>query len=191
VPIDLSVRRAPSRTADVLAAARLLTKSAVYVGVASTTTAREPEPGEPTPPNNATIAWAMEHGVPDQNVPARPFMRPGIANVRAQLTARLRLAARAAYTLGTAGVLQQLNAVGLIGQRGMQQKITDGPFAPLAEATVRARIDRRKSKSYRAKKHAAVDANLAAGLDPEAGLFKPLIDTGSLRKAITYVIRGR
>ncbi len=56
---------------------------------------------------------------------------------------------------------------GLMGQDAVRGKITSGPFVPLAPATLRAR----KAKGRTGE--------------------KPLIDTGQLRAAYTYVIRAK
>jgi hypothetical protein len=73
----------------------------------------------------------------------------------------------------------------------VRKKIVGGIPPPLAESTVRARIRRRKSKAWRAKRTAEVEANLAAGAAAGAGIFTPLIDTSNLLGAITYVVRSK
>ena len=71
----------------------------------------------------------------------------------------------------------------------IKQTIRTNIPPPLAEATVRARIARRASASWRNRRSAQVDANIAAGADPGSGLFTALIDTGKLLASITFVIR--
>ncbi|MBX4298880.1 hypothetical protein K4H04_24285, partial [Mycobacterium tuberculosis] len=63
----------------------------------------------------------------------------------------------------------------------MRAKITEGPFVPLAAATLRARA--RRGRSGAAKEL----ASRAAGNAPDNSNAKPLIDTGQYRQAITYV----
>ena len=43
---------------------------------------REDADGNPSPITNAGIAYSMDKGMPEQNVPARPFMIPGIESVQ-------------------------------------------------------------------------------------------------------------
>lgn len=168
----------------VLGGIRALEGHQVFVGFPDTTAGRKDGPI-----TNATLAYIHEHGSPAQNIPARPFLVPGIKSVQKEIIARFRKMADLALDGKESAVMQAMNAVGMVGRNAVVRKITEGPFSPLALSTVRARIRRRQSASYRAKKTAAVQQNLAQGLPPGAGLYNPLIDTGQLRAAITYVIR--
>ena len=79
-----------------------------------------------------------------------------------------------------------LDSVGIAAQRSVQRKMSDGPFTPIAEETKAARL-RRKAAFQKAGegRRAKMMAKYLAGD------FTPLIDTGQLRSAITYVIRNR
>lgn len=143
-----------------------LTVHRVLVGIPTEKGLRKPEVGEAKePPNNAQIGYWMEFGVPESNIPARPFLNPGIANVQPQINARFEKCARDALGDGDPSVDATLNIVGLIAQNAIRAKITDGPFIPLHPATLAARRHRGRTGE------------------------KPLIDTGQLRASITYVIR--
>jgi hypothetical protein len=96
--------------------------------------------------------------------------------------------------------MRTLNAVGMTARNSVVRAITDPepPFVPLKPATVRARLrktaaGRRKLKRLGQIKAAAewnaTKANEALSMWAEAGNIKPLIDTGQLRAAVTYVIR--
>jgi hypothetical protein len=62
-----------------------------------------------------------------------------------------------------------LHAVGLEAKLGIQSKINDGPFDPLAESTLKARA--------------------ASGKSIEEA--HPLVDSGQLRNAVNYVVREK
>lgn len=173
-----------------LAALEELTKNAVFVGIPSTRITREPSPGEPNPPNNAVIGYVQENGDPAHNVPPRPFLMPAIRENQAEIVKRLRAIATAGFSGNLPGVKNLRTQLGLYAQRAVQQKITDGPFAPLSEATLQARARRKFGRGAAgARRGAGLElARRAAGLAPGTDFARPLIDTGQLRRAITYVI---
>jgi hypothetical protein len=140
-------------------------------------------------PSNAELAYIHEHGAPEANIPARPFLGPGIKRVKGKLELYLRAAGKAALSGKPDEVLKRLHAAGLTASASARNVITEGIPPPLAARTVAGRIARRKSATWKRQKRAAVAANVAAGNAPGAGLFTPLIDTGALRASITYVIR--
>ena len=149
------------RLGEVAEAVEALTRNAVYVGIPATAPPRKDEPI-----TNASIAYVHEHGSPALNIPPRPFLRPGVASAAEPLAERLEDAARLAMDGNRNGVLRTLHAVGLIAQAAVRRKITEGPFAALSERTLAARRARGVTRT------------------------KPLIDTGQLRNAINYVVRG-
>jgi hypothetical protein len=145
-----------------------LIKSRVLVGVPAETAEREPEPGEEAKPiNNAAIAYIMNAGSPAQNIPARPFMEPGIEAVEDRIAAAYKKGAQQLLDNPSADPNETHMKVGLIAQTSIQDKITDGPFTPLAPSTIAARQAAGRTRTT------------------------PLIDTGQLRRAITYVIRKK
>jgi hypothetical protein len=144
-----------------------LTKSEVLIGIPDSGSARQPDPGEPAPPSNAVIGYIQEFGAPERNIPARPFLVPGVESITPKAAELLRKAGRAALFGDSGAVETALNQIGLIGQSAVQQKITDGPFAPLSERTLKARKARKRTGE------------------------KPLIDTGQLRRSVTYIVRRK
>lgn len=146
---------------DVKAATKLLTQSSVYVGVPDTGADR----GNSDPINNAALAYIHDNGAPAANIPARPFMRPGIENAKDAIDAQFQRAAKAAYNGDAQGVSNGLNGAGLAAQSSIKKKIVEGPFAPLAAAT----LAQRQAKGFKGT--------------------KPLIVTGKLLNSITYVVR--
>ncbi|MBN3848628.1 hypothetical protein G3N58_17625 [Paraburkholderia sp. Ac-20342] len=169
------------KVADIIRAVAELAGKDVLVGVPDSKAERTDD----QPISNAAIGYIMETGSPANNIPARPHLVPGIQDVQAEVAERLGKGARAALSGSQSGANAQLNAAGLIGQRGVRAKITDGPFAPLAESTLRARA--RCGRKGAAKEL----ASRAAGNQPDNANAKPLIDTGQYRQSITYVVRKR
>jgi hypothetical protein len=184
--LDKFITKALDHTHDFFAALEELSANSVYVGVPSTRINRDPEPGEKNTQNNAVIGYVMENGDPDKNVPARPFLVPGVRENQKAIVERLRAIGKAALS-GELGKVKSLRVqLGLFAQRAVQQKITDGPFQPLAEATLEARVRRRFGKGAAgSRKGARIElARRAAGLAPGTDFARPLIDTGQLRRAI-------
>jgi len=169
------------KVADIIRAVAQLASKDVLVGVPDSNAER----GDDQPISNAAIGYIMETGSPANNIPARPHLVPGIQDVQEEVAERLGKGAKAALSGSQAGADAALNAAGLIGQRGVRAKITDGPFVPLAESTLRAR-------ARRGRKGAAKElASRAAGNQADNANAKPLIDTGQYRQSITYVIRKK
>ena len=150
------------RTAEVLRAMRDLTDRIVLVGIPSSRAGRKD-----VPMNNAAIGYVQEHGSPAQNIPARPFLVPGVQDARAAALARLEAAARRAMAGDAAGMDQQMHAAGLIAQNAVRAKISSNIPPPLSSRTLAARAARGVTRT------------------------NTLIDTGQLRAAITYVLRRR
>lgn len=168
-----------------------LTHSDVLVGVPAEKAGR---PGQPI--NNAALAYIHEFGSPQHNIPARPFLFPGVRACRAEAIAMLRKGA-SDVLLNGANPDVILNRVGLLARNAVVNAITDPepPFVPLRPATIRARL--RKTQAGR-RKLRGIKRKAIAGGQPmgdaltewaEGGNIKPLIDTGALRASITYVVR--
>jgi phage gpG-like protein len=150
--------------AKVSKAIEVLASKRVMVGVPADKAARKDGPI-----NNAALAYVHNNGAPEINLPARPFMEPGIESVKTDIRAGIGKAGEFALEGRPDAVERQYHRVGAIGRDAIKAKITDGPFVPLAPATIAARKRKRKSRNN-------VDV-------------KPLIDTGALRNSISYVIR--
>jgi hypothetical protein len=130
---------------------------------------------------NAALGYIHEFGVPSRNIPPRPFLRPGVANAKAAIRARLLSAAKAAKDGNEQMMMRQLMAAGQTAVTSVQQKITEGPFTPLAAST----IARRQAKLRNTT--SLTPAQRRAGFRD----IRPLIDTGQLRASIMYVVRDR
>lgn len=154
------------RVDDMLASVQALVQKELLIGIPAATAARDPEEGE-APIDNATIGYLMEFGAPAANIPERPFLVPGIQSATDRIGKRLQRAAEAALDGKKDEVDAQYEAAGLIGQSAVRAKITDGPFVPLAPAT----LARRRARGRTGE--------------------KPLLDTGQLRRSVTFVVRSR
>jgi hypothetical protein len=146
---------------------------------------RKDDDGNSVPITNAAIAYVQNTGAPEQNIPARPFMVEGIENVQDKIIDQMYQVGVAALDGDTQGVDIGLHAVGLTAQLGIQNKILDGPFEPLAESTLEARARR-----GRAGAQEELDRR-AAGEEPGVELARPLNDTAQMRNAVTYIVEKK
>ena len=153
--MTVEVKVTKDRVAEVLRMVAALDRHAVYVGFPGDTQARS-DGGI----NNPTLAYIHEHGAPAANIPARPFLEPGVANAEDDILRAFEAGVQRALSGDNSALANSLNLAGVIAVRAVQDKITTGPFAPLAPRTVRRK-----------------------------GSSKPLIDTGQLRQAVTFVVR--
>lgn len=151
---------------EVLEAMRMLTNERVYVGIPDKENGRE---GGAI--GNAGIGFVQENGSPRNNIPARPFLRPGVEKVRETIAEELGAGARALLGGRADAVRTSFNRAGILASNSVKGVINSGEgFAPLSDATLKARRTRKRA--------------------PRKGT-KPLIDTGQLRNSVTYVIRKR
>ena len=182
-----------------------LSKNRVLVGVPSEKSAREfsVEEWEDRKKNpikdkitNAQLAFIHDRGSPKMNIPARPFMKPGIAKAQDQINREFKAAAMAKLDGKESQVQEKLHRAGLIAQNSIRNVIRRGEgFVPLKRGTLLARTRKRAYAWYqlsKAEMEGASKAQKAAmrGAKREAimGSFKPLIDTGALLKSISYVV---
>lgn len=138
-----------------------LAATRVMVGIPASKAARR----EKGAINNAALGYIHENGAPEAGIPARPFLIPGVRNAEAQITAHLKAAGEAALSGEAKRSDRELHATGLIAQAAVRAKITAGPFIALARSTLARRRARGRTGT------------------------KPLIDSGQLRNAISYVLR--
>lgn len=164
----MAIKVTKDRLKQTLALIESLGNERVLVGIPASESYRRPEPGEPpsaTPINNADLGYIHEMGSPAANIPARPFLVPGVQSARERLGGLYESAARAILAGRVATASEAHARAGLIASAAVKTKITEGPFTPLAPLTLANRKRRGRTGT------------------------RPLIDTGQLRNAITYVIR--
>ena len=117
--------------------------------------------GRKTTINNASLLFIHSNGSALRNLPARPVIEPAIAANQQFITPELANATKAALADDPQGVNQALNRAGLIAANACKQWFFDprNNWAPLSPAAIRAK-----------------------------GSSQPLIDTGAMRRSITYVV---
>lgn len=160
IKIGLNVQKDISKA--LISDIKKLTKTDVLVGIPATGGTRQDDGA-----NNALIGYVMETGDPERNIPARPFLVPGVDAASDEIGKRLTKAADAALDGRQEAINSQLNAAGLLAQSSVKSAITNGEFAPLSGRTLAARKARGRSGD------------------------KPLIDTGQLRRSVTYIVRKK
>jgi hypothetical protein len=184
----MDLKQTVDNVGELLTRVATLTTSDVLVGIPAAKAARKD--GKIS---NAALGYVHEFGSPAHNLPARPFLHPGVRKVRAQAIAMLKQGAIDALN-GKGNVTATLNRVGMLARNSVVNEITDPepPFAPLKASTIRARLRRTAAgrRQLRKLKGKSVTA-WAEATDPDTGSLNihPLIDTGALRASLTYVVR--
>lgn len=139
-----------------------MSKKSVLIGIPSDKTIR-PE----VPQTNAELGYLHEHGSPARNIPARPFLIPGVKAANENTTKILKEYAGKALQDYKA-IDNGLNAAGLFAQNSVKKYIiAQTNFTPLSAAT----IAQRKAKGFKGT--------------------KALIRTGQLLNSITYVVKEK
>lgn len=157
----MSITTVLDRLPEFREAMRLLTQEAVYVGIPQAEDGRK---GGPI--GNASLGYIQENGSAARNIPARPFLVPGVRKVADQVAEELGAGAAAVLVGRTDAVRTSYNRAGILAVSSVKATITAGEgFAPLSDATLAARARRGVTRT------------------------KPLIDTGQLRASVTYTIR--
>lgn len=148
---------------SVLANIRTMDKKQVLVGIPADETTREK--GEPI--GNAELGYIHENGSPANNIPPRPFLKPGVRATRKRSVDIFRQAAKDGLQ-DPAAVEKGLNAVGLVAQISVKNII-------------------RNSEGLQELKPATLAARKRKGAKGE----RPLLRTGQLMNSIKYVIRDK
>jgi hypothetical protein len=184
----VGVKVTKDKVGDVLASVKRLTSQEVLVGIPGENAGREAAPGTPAQTvTNVQLGYVHEFGSPARNIPARPFLIPGIEGALDRLIPLMRKTGVQALSFGDVGAITAgLIAVGLAGASAVQMKITTGPFEPIKDRTKRDRLTRKASYINASPKRQAEMMAKWMGGD-----FKPLIDTGALRQSITFVVRPK
>ena len=146
---------------------KFIKENEVYVGIPDDTTVREEDrTGEVT---NAELLFIHTNGSPVNNIPPRPVIEPAIRNDKERLSSMMKKAAQLAFSGRFDEAVNQLRKVGMRGQNVSRAWFVNPdngwpPNSPSVQAAKRAK----------------------GSNDP-----KPLIDTGELRKSITYFVKTK
>lgn len=157
-----------NKAGKVFAAIAALPRKEVLVGIPEDKAARRDDPLAPStgPMTNAVLGYIHENGAPEANIPARPFLIPGVHAVQSETIKMFKVAGAAALA-GDAGKMDKvLHVIGLTNQASVRNALQTGAFVPLSPVTIAARLRRGRTGT------------------------RPLIDTGQLRNSINYVVRS-
>jgi phage gpG-like protein len=160
--VNLHVHITVDNLAQFDAALKIMQKREILVGVPQASGPRKS--GKIT---NAQLALIHDKGSPSQNIPARPFMEPGIKSVSPQIEQKLLGVGQAVLDGDAVKAEQGMQAAGLIAQNGLRARINSNIAPALKPATLAARRRRGRTGT------------------------RTLIDTGSLRNSLTYVVKGK
>lgn len=143
----------------------LIRNSGIYVGIPESNASRK-NADEDNTVTNAQLLFIHTNGSPVNHIPARPVIEPAIRKDKDRLTKMLEKAAVLALSGDKAGFEQQMKLTGMRGQNVSRAYFVDpgNGWPP-------------NSPSTAARKMAKGSTNP-----------RPLIDTGELRKSITYVV---
>lgn len=160
-----------------------LARDEVLVGFPEDTTQRDdPDSKDVT---NAALGYIHDNGAPEANIPARPFMIPGITRVMPKVEATLHKMAQYGLAGDVAKIDEGFERIGFLGVDGITSTIREGVPPPLAELTL-------KKRAAKGRKGAQAELNRrAAGYGPSLQLATPLMDTNEMLKSVTYVVRNR
>jgi hypothetical protein len=137
----------------------------VYVGVPEDKTARTESAGAKTM-TNAGLVYLFTNGSPLAGQPGRPIIEPAIEEPenKAPITQELRNAARSTLDHRSQEATQHLNKAGMLGRNAAIRWFTDprNHWAPNAASTIKRK-----------------------------GSDKPGIDTGEMRRAMSYLVEQK
>lgn len=189
MPIDRNTRQvlrvSKDNTAKLAQALSALVKDDLLLGFPQEKEAVRSDDGK-TPITNAALGYIHDKGAPEQNIPARPFMLPGVEDARDGITRALSGGLRAVIAGGgVAAASAALIKAGLRGQMAIRKKINEGIAPPLSERTLQARASRGRKGARQELE------NRQAGLPASTALAKPLVDTAQMRNAVNFAVRSR
>jgi len=134
--------------------------------------------------NNATLLYIHTHGSEKRNLPPRPLIEPALEANDDKIAADLAEVSRLLLDGNYKGALKMMHTTG----KDALNMITDFYDDPSQnqwprnqDATVRAKI-KKKYKSKKKRKEAMEEYRAGGEVD------QVLVDTGALRKSITYVV---
>ncbi len=161
------------KTDAVIKGLRLLADSSVLVGIPAS------DGREDGPLSNAEIGFIHEHGSPVNNLPARPFLVPGVRASRKKAAGQFREAALAALEGDKDKISAGLDKAGLIAQASVRAKFVDNDWPALSEKTLKKRPIKGHKKNGKPRYGKSRE---------ERGRTNPLIDTNQLRESVTYIV---
>lgn len=152
---------------DMLNSLEFIKDNEVYVGIPDETTDRENE--ENNEVTNADLLFIHTNGSPKMNIPPRPVIEPAIKKDKERLSSMMAKAASFVFNKNYSEAYKQLSKVGMRGQNVSRKFFVDqdNGWPPNSPAVKRRKM--RKGAEHP----------------------RPLIDTGELRKSITYFVKTK
>lgn len=150
---------------DLMKHIKSLAKFDVLVGIPS---GAGDEPGAEI--SLASVGYIQEYGSAAKNIPARPFLIPGIADAKDKITAAFKKGALAAIKGDAAGVENCFTEAGLAAVPAVKLRIDSIIPPPLAPGTLYNRKHRKERPNSRTT---------------------PLRDKDDMYKAIQFVVRRK
>lgn len=157
-----------------------LKNAKIYVGIPEAKTSR---PGKIT---NAALMYIHTNGSSVMNIPKRPVIEPSIEADKKKLEAILGKAASAELDGNSSETEKLLNLAGRRAANNAKRWFTspENGWPRNKSATIRRKLGALKGK----QSEAALTILEKAGEDGDvSSIDTPLIDTGALRRSITYV----
>lgn len=156
----------------------------VYVGIPEEKTGRKEDSI-----NNAQLLYIHTNGSELRKIPARPVIEPAIEakGNKEQITAELEKALESLLDKKPEKAKRYLKRAGMVGQNIARAWFEDSRngWAPNSIATARAKAFKLKGKVKQAFNKRISEG----GTVQDVEVSRPLIDTGQMRKAITYVVK--
>ena len=158
-------------------AKRIMSKMTLYVGIPEQNSGAGRE-GKDI--NNVQLAYIHSQGSAKMGIPARPFIEPAIEleENREKIAKQFKKAFEAALNLDRGGAFEALNKAGMQAEKAVKNYMGSDALEPNAPITLHGgwMMNKVSHKPFYVKGKG----------EPS----RPLIDTGELRKAVTYVIEG-
>lgn len=159
-----------------------LMNAKVYVGIPEAETSRE---GEQI--TNAALMFIHTNGSEVMGIPKRPVIEPAIEADKERLSATLGQAADAALDGDKLTYERLMKIAGQQGSNDAKLWFTDprNGWPRNKEATIRRKLRRLRGKKFKA---AMKVLNAAGETGDVSEIDTPLVDTGELRRSITWVV---
>ena len=155
----------------------------VLVGINESDKTRDDD----SPLDNAQLGYIHEFGEPAANIPARPWLVPGVDKVRATCAKILGRGMKESLDGNIQGLDDAMDTAGTVAVSSIKKYIQSKIAPPLAPATLRARAQKLLTHADKATREAAkhaIDKGDYTGIDTT-----PLIDTGNFLSNIKYTIK--
>lgn len=139
----VSVKQTSSGVDALSKAFEKLKRSAIYVGIANDSSKNSRKDSSI---KNADLGWIHERGSPASNIPARPFLEPGVLSVKDDMKSGMQAAARAMLdgNESEAEAILQRNAMRAADAVRNYVRKNNSSFAPLAPSTLAQRLRKNK-----------------------------------------------